>query len=120
MKPSRLSGRKVNDRILRKGKVWKGKTMTVRYMPGAPKHPLISPTTRAVYLGTFASARLDKSAVKRNRMRRRVREAWRLTLQTKQGIGPIQLLVSPTSSSLSCAFDLIVSDTDAFLSHIHA
>lgn len=81
MRLSRLRGRKVCENVLRKGMVWRGKTMHVRFLLGTPRHPHADPRVPSVYIGTIASSKLDKSAVKRNRMRRRVREAWRIVLQ---------------------------------------
>lgn len=118
MKLSRLSGRKQNDWLRAKGRVWKGKHMTIRFLPGAPKHPNVNPTMSAIYVGTVASTKLDKSAVKRNRMRRRCREALRITLKKHANLPTIQLLIAPRSSSLQCTFEDIVSDVAAFLSTI--
>src|SRR5687768_8847778 len=81
MKLSRLSGRKTADQLLRKGTVWKGKHFMVRWARGVPRNRGLSPQKPAVYIGTFASAKLSKKAVERNRMRRRCREAFRLALQ---------------------------------------
>jgi len=116
MKLSRIRGRKANDYLRRKGKVWKGKTMTVRYLLGAPKHPNINPETMAIYVGTAASVKLDKSAVKRNRMRRRCREALRREIKERTKVPTIQLLISPRAASLSCDFDDIKEDVVTFLS----
>lgn len=116
MQFQRLSGRKVNDAVLRKGRVWKGKTMTVRWLPGHPKRPDVDRTKDTVYVGTFASAKLDKSAVKRNRMRRRCREAIRLTLKETEKLPAVQLLVCPRSASLDASFEVIKNDISQFLS----
>lgn len=118
MKLSRIRGRKANDYLRRRGSVWKGKTMTVRFLPHAPKHPDIDPEKMAVYVGTAASVKLDKSAVKRNRMRRRCREAFRKTVKQHEKLPTVQLLISPKSASLNCDFNDIVSDAEAFLSHV--
>lgn len=118
MKPSRLSGRKVNDYLRRKGKTWKGKTMLIKWLHGAPKNPNIHPETMAVYIGTAASVRLDKSAVRRNRMRRRCREAFRITLKSHKKLPTIQLLVTPRTASLDCVFEDIVFDVESFLSQL--
>jgi len=115
---SRLSGRKVNDYVLKKGKVWRGKTMMIRWLPGPPKNPNVDPAQRALYVGTAASKKLHKSAVKRNRMRRRCREALRTAVKEANGISTVQLLVSPRSSSLTCDFTDIKSDVCSFLSII--
>ena len=118
----RLRGRKVCDRVIRLGYVWKGKTMIVRWLPGSPPHELKD--QKALYLGTLASLRLHKSAVKRNRMRRRCKEAFRLAVKAEGGTNrasssrSFQLLVSPRSSSLSCAFGDIQEDVSRFLSSL--
>ncbi len=115
----RLHGRKVNERLLRQGKVWKGRHMVIRWMQGHPRHPGVDVTKQAIYAGTIASAKLDKSAVKRNRMRRRCREALRLTLKDIAAVpatfGAVQLLVAPRSSSLWIQFPDLQADIQAFL-----
>ncbi len=116
MQLQRLRGRKVCERVLRQGRVWKGQTMLVRFLAGHPRHPHADTTKDAVYLGTLASAKLDKSAVKRNRMRRRIREAWRVALKEKEKFPSVQLLIAPRSSSLSAPFDDIRTDVARFLS----
>ncbi len=125
----RLRGRKICDRLLRHGVVWKGKTLHIRWMSGAPRHPSTRAEVPALYVGAIASAKLDKSAVRRNRMRRRCKEALRLELRdmlAKQSGEPdmkrpsLQLLLAPRSSSLNAPFPDIRSDIRAFLSsHIH-
>lgn len=120
MKLARLRGRKVCDYLLRKGTVWKGKTMFVRWLPGAPRHPAANPSAPAVYIGTLASSKLDKSAVKRNRMRRRCREAFRMSLQQATDLPTVQLLISPRSSSLRSPFGDILNDVQTFLRLLHA
>ena len=118
MKISRIKGRKTNDYLRRKGRVWKGGTMSIKWLKGSPKHPNIDPAKSAVYIGTAASVKLHKSAVKRNRMRRRCREAFRRTLKEHQKLPTIQLLVSPRSASLDCDFEDILRDVDSFLSSL--
>jgi|GEM_PF-401105 len=79
-----LSGRKTCDRVLRKGTLWRGKTMNVRYLPGIPataQQRYAGRAPQGLYLGTFASLSLSKRAVDRNRMRRRCREALRITIK---------------------------------------
>jgi ribonuclease P protein component len=141
----RLRGRKICDYVLRKGNVWKGKHMMIRWLPGPPRHPAVKPDVSGLYVGTLVSAKLDKSAVNRNRMRRRCREAVRLVLKDMQnksskvssadlksnleGGEPLrgtagstqdrfQLLISPRSSSLKAPFDTLTSDVRAFLSFV--
>lgn len=111
----RLRGRKVCERLIRQGRLWKGRTLHVRWMDGAPRHPSVRPGAAAVYMGTLASAKLDKSAVKRNRMRRRCREALRLSLPDFPRLPVLQLLIMPRSSSLKAPFDQIRADIRAFL-----
>ncbi|OIO54571.1 hypothetical protein AUJ46_02925 [Candidatus Peregrinibacteria bacterium CG1_02_54_53] len=84
MKPLRLNGRKTNQRVLAKGKLWRGKTMNIRWMPGIPQSTWLRLKGRApqgLYIGTFAPLSLSKRAVDRNRMRRRCREALRTVLK---------------------------------------
>jgi ribonuclease P protein component len=129
MRLLRLRGRKICDRLLRQGVVWKGKTLNIRWMSGAPRHPSSRPDIPSLYVGAIASAKLDKSAVRRNRMRRRCKEALRLELGeilAKASGEPdmkrpsLQLLLAPRSSSLNAPFQDIRSDVRAFLSsHIH-
>lgn len=114
MKLSRLRGRKVCDRVMRNGNVWKGKTMMIRWLPGPPR--TLSPDSKGFFVGSFASARLHKSAVKRNRMRRRCREALRTAVRERDKLPTVQLLLSPRSTSLTCDFHDIASDVHAFLS----
>lgn len=119
MKMLRLRGRKVCDRVLRKGHVWKGQTMLIRWIIGLPLHPAACPDESAVYVGTLASRTLSTSAVKRNRMRRRCREALRITLK-EHCLPPsfiqAQLLLCPRSPSLSAPFSLLKREIEQFLS----
>ncbi|MDO8649589.1 MAG: ribonuclease P protein component [Candidatus Peregrinibacteria bacterium] len=119
MKLQRLRGRKICDRVIRTGRLWKGKVLMVRWLPGAPRHPSAT-AAPAVYAGALASAKLDKSAVKRNRMRRRCREALRTVLQGFQTLPSVQLLIVPRSSSLQCNFSDIRADIQSFLSSLRA
>ncbi len=126
MRILRLRGRKTCDRLLRQGSVWKGRTMVVRWMVGHPRHPSSQLSADALYVGTIASTKLDKSAVTRNRMRRRCREALRVTcalLPADHIRGGMQLLIAPRSSSLKAPFEEIQADIRGFLSsraHVHA
>lgn len=114
----RLRGRKICDRVLRKGKVWRGKTMIIRCLSGAPHHPAARVDIPTIYVGTLASAKLDKSAVNRNRMRRRCREALRIACKEFAGNGSAQLLIAPLSASLKAPFADIQQDIGRFLSHL--
>lgn len=116
MKLKRLQGRKINERVQRRGNLWKGKTFTARWLPGPPPHPLVNPAHRCLYVGTAASAKLDKSAVKRNRMRRRIREALRTTVREMNDLPAAQLLLFPRACSLQCDFGDIRADITSFLS----
>jgi ribonuclease P protein component len=108
----RLSGRKSCDRIIKLGNVWRGKHMVIRWLPGAPR----AAKGTGVFLGIRASTKLDASAVKRNRMRRRCREAFRLALQSlPPGMSSAQLFVSPRSSSLSIDFSELQHEARRFL-----
>lgn len=119
MKLSRLRGRKICDRVQRTGILWKGKTLWMRYVLGHPRHPAAVLTKNAIYVGTLTSTKLDKSAVKRNRMRRRCREALRTLVLPLDTFPTLQLLILPRSSSLSAPFPDIEADVRSFLSHIH-
>ena len=115
MKIERLQGRKINDAVMRKGAVWKGKTMLIRWVPGHPRRPGTDTSKSALYVGTVAYAKLDKSAVRRNRMRRRCREALRIIAKERQELPTVQLLLCPRSASLDSPFELIEHDIRAFL-----
>ncbi|MSR86605.1 hypothetical protein EXS70_00300 [Candidatus Peribacteria bacterium] len=120
MQLQRLRGRKVCDRLIRHGNAWKGRHMHVRWLVGAPRHPAAKDRAAAIYVGTLASTKLDKSAVKRNRMRRRCREALRLSLKELPEISQsLQLLIAPRSSSLSAPFPALQQDIQSFFS-LHA
>ena len=120
MKITGLRGRKVVDRVRRKGKRWRGKHMNITYVVNGTLADTRYKTqeTRAVLVGTSASTKLNKSAVKRNRMRRRCREALRVTIKdptknqklTTKNLR-LQLLLQPRSSSLTCDFVELRSDT---------
>ncbi|MFA7681703.1 MAG: ribonuclease P protein component [Candidatus Peribacteraceae bacterium] len=118
MKLFRLRGRKICERVLKKGTVWRGKTMMIRWLPGAPRHPAANPKVSGIYMGTLVSKKLAKSAVLRNRMRRRCREALRIALKDSQEFSAIQLLLSPRSTSLTCDFAEIQNDIRSFLSSV--
>lgn len=114
----RLSGRKVCERVKTKGLLWKGKHLQARILHGLPRH-FPKDTPSSLLVGVLTSTRLHKSAVKRNRMRRRCREALRLSLKNKMPNakfhGSAQLLILPRSSSLSAPFDEILADTEHLL-----
>ena len=118
MKLLRLRGRKVCDRVQRQGRLWKGRTFNVRWLPGHPRHPASKSSVIALYVGTVASTKLDKSAVKRNRMRRRCKEALRITVKNITIQRSYQLLIAPRSSSLLVPFEQIQADVRAFLSSL--
>ena len=115
----RLQGRKVNAVLQRKGNTWKSPHMVVRWLAGTPPSTgRPRPLAPGVYLGTFASASVDPSAVKRNRMRRRCREALRLAIEKLPERPSVQLLVSPRAASLDAPFDALVRDAEALFSHL--
>lgn len=101
--------------------------MIIHWLPTAPRHPSVDPSKCGVYFGTIASTRLDKSAVRRNRMRRRCREAFRTVLRqyseehifTQARMPSLQLLVAPRSSSLSFPFLDLQKEVRFFLTSIH-
>ena len=107
----RLHGRKNVEYLKKRGQRFQGKNMIFTYLYGLPpgeKEP-------GVYTGTSASLKLSKSAVQRNRMRRRCRESLRLGVKAHQNLPDCQLLLTPRSSSLHCAFQEIDADTESFL-----
>ena len=110
MKLSRLSGRKRNAWLLRSGNVFRGKTLMARWHKSAPRHPHIDPEATGIYVGTLASTKLDKSAVKRNRMRRRCREALRKAVIDWPAFGPVQIVLAPKKQSLDCSWSEIEAD----------
>ena len=114
MKLHHLSGRKVCDGVIRKGRLWKGKHLIVRWLPGAPKG-LKLPVKQGFYVGTLASTKLSKKAVERNRMRRRCREALRLAVKDRASLPTIQLLLCPRAASLHAPFPHLSDDLRAFL-----
>jgi ribonuclease P protein component len=122
MRLLRLRGRKICERVLKRGALLKGKTMHARVLWGAPRHPHANPAVCALYIGTIASTKLDKSAVRRNRMRRRCREAWRIALKEADmpSLASFQLLIAPRSISLSAPFDDIQRDVHTFLSSLRS
>ncbi len=122
---SRLSGRKVCERVKTKGILWKGRHMQARVLFGLPRN-LSENTPPCLLVGVLTSTRLDKSAVKRNRMRRRCKESLRLTLKsltpvpTPRPYPSAQLLILPRSSSLSAPFGEILADAALLLSFLSA
>ena len=138
MKLSRLKGRKTSERLLREGNVWKGNTFVVRWTEGAPRlHQQPSPklwpskgfgeqarnqrvntVAQCLFVGALISAKTEKSAVKRNRMKRRCKEAFRKEVKERSDLPTMQLLLAPRRSSLECDFEEIVSDVREFLSHV--
>ncbi len=117
MKLHRLSGRKVCERVKSKGMLWKGKHLCARFIAGLSR-ALPDKSPIGIYVGTLTSTKLDKSAVRRNRMRRRCREALRIRMKDMKDFPAVQLLMMPRSSSLRCTFDEICVDIDHLLSHL--
>lgn len=135
---SHLRGRKVVDRVRSKGARFRGKHMNITYVMGMPRTIIgkslsihsdslsessFSPSSagrrgKHFFVGTSASTKLDKSAVRRNRMRRRCREALRLTAKAQKELPICQLIISPRSSSLDCAFDALRRDAEEFLTSL--
>jgi ribonuclease P protein component len=118
MHPLHLSGRKTCERVKTSGALWKGKHMQIRWLKGAPRNLGPDAVKEGIYVGTVASARLDASAVRRNRMRRRCREALRLALKKTAALPSHQLLLLPRSSSLRCDFEELSTDASIFLTSI--
>lgn len=116
MKLAHLSGRKRCEYVKSRGRLWKGKHFSVRWISGSPRSLHAAPSVPALYVGSVASTKLDKSAVKRNRMRRRCREALRISLENTPNLPPAQLLLLPRSSSLSCTFSQLQTEAQTFLS----
>jgi ribonuclease P protein component len=88
--------------------------MNILWLPGYPYEK-----KSEIFAGLQASTKLHKSAVKRNRMRRRCREALRITLRRAQGdTQNCQLIITPRSSSLSADFAELQKDTEHFLMHL--
>jgi len=121
-----LRGRKVVDRVRRHGKKWKGKHMGICYVVNRRNEHLpagrqgLTINNEQLLVGTSASKKLHKSAVKRNKMRRRCREALRVTIKEQTNnqklITPnLQLLLQPRSSSLKCDFEELKADTNRFI-----
>ena len=119
MKPLKLRGRKNCEFIRRKGLKWQGKTFVARLIVGPPKNRNTDDFEKGIYLGTYATTRMHKSAVKRNKMRRRCREAIRKNMKewTKK-IPTVQLLISPKLSSLTCEFSVIDQEAQELLEWI--
>ena len=115
MKLSRLHGRKSATLLLDRGHVWKGQTMVIWWLPQAPRHPAVDRTALGLYVGTLASKKLHTSAVKRNRMRRRCREALRVQAASEELKMPVMMLVIPRIRSLTCDYTDIVDDVREFL-----
>ncbi|MEI8230350.1 MAG: ribonuclease P protein component [Candidatus Peregrinibacteria bacterium] len=118
-----LRGRKTNDRVLRLGTLWRGKTFQVRWMTGVPRTVWLEKKDKApqgIYLGTFAPVSLEKRAVLRNRMRRRCKEALRTEYKDETSFPTFQLLLSPRSSSLTCAFAEIQTDVRSLFSFLRS
>ena len=113
----RLSGRKVCDRVKTKGMVWKGKHMHARMLAGLARG-MPEDAEVGLYVGTLTSAKLDPSSVRRNRMRRRCREALRLCVRERTGLPAVQLLLFPRSSSLTVDFGEILADATHLLSSL--
>ena len=123
----RLHGRKVVDRVRRRGSKWRGKHMMMIYLPlDAAQKRLeegsyqLKAISCQLLVGAIASTALHKSAVKRNRMRRRCREALRISLKAEsdQRKTDIQLLICPRSTSLACDFGELLHDARNFLRHV--
>jgi ribonuclease P protein component len=103
---------------MRHGRSWRGKHIHARILAGAPRHPAVKTQRTALYVGAVVSSKTDKSAVRRNRMRRRCREALRVFIKNKRISSPAQLLLLPRSSSLDADFKELQDDVDSLLSFL--
>jgi len=117
MNIQRLSGRKQVGWLRRKGKVFKGKTMMFIHHLSPPL--LSDSAVETWFIGTAASAKLSKLAVKRNRMRRRCREAVRTTIIEQQHLPTLQLLIIPRSASLDAPYVQLQEDVEQFIQFIN-
>lgn len=115
MEMKRLSGRKINRYVLKKGQVWRGATCQIHYVLGVPINCQVL-DKQIIFMGTYAPTSLHKHSVVRNRMRRRLKEACRLQLQVHDNLPSIQLLIRPKSSSLVVPFSYITQDIYTFFS----
>jgi ribonuclease P protein component len=114
MKLHSLRGRKTCEKVLRHGRVWKGRTLVVRLDTRRPR--TAREKEMGLFVGTLASGKLHKSAVVRNRMRRRCREALRIVVKDMKTLPDAQLILAPRLVSLTCPFEEIVVDVRTFLS----
>jgi RNase P protein component len=71
MKLFRLRGRKTCERVMKRGEVWRGKHMKITYLAATPTSEKWKMENGKLFVGTIASTKTEKSAVKRNRMRTR-------------------------------------------------
>lgn len=119
---ARLRGRKVCAFVLRKGAVWRGRTVVIRWLWGLPRGAKDhrGGGTSVLLVGTCAPRSLDHSAVKRNRMRRRCREALRITVRDFPHSPSAQLLLCPRSASLHAPFHDMCTDVRTFFSSLSA
>ncbi len=117
MRLLRLSGRKVCERVKTKGKLWKGKHFQARVVNVFARGDTEN-ISGALFVGVVTSARLHKSAVKRNRMRRRCREALRLEISETPKQVTAQLILLPRSSSLTAPFGELLLDARHLLSSL--
>jgi len=92
--------------------------MTIRWLLSAPRNPNINPESPGLYVGTAASVKVHKSAVKRNRMRRRCREALRVYVKDMAKLPTCQLLITPKIASLTCDYHEIKNDIETFLTSV--
>lgn len=118
MRLQRISGRKRCAYVLLKGKRFNGKHISINWLHGPPLHPNIPRTEKGVFVGIATSTKLHSSAVKRNRMRRRVREAFRLYAKDHAHLPTVQLIARPKSSTLTCTFEAIQEDVQRFFSTV--
>ena len=90
--------------------------MVIRWSPGMPRSSRGPVLPLAIFVGTYAPQTLHSSAVKRNRMRRRCREALRVSLRAYTALPVVQVLICPRHASLDAPFADILADARTFLS----
>ena len=114
-----LRGRKLSEQVRRKGSRWRGKHMNAVFLSDRESNGKL-------FVGTPASKKLDKSAVRRNKMRRRCRESLRVTLKnitsktskTSTSSTSLRLILTPKYSSLTCDFEELIKASEALISHL--
>jgi ribonuclease P protein component len=93
------------ERVYKRGRRHFSASMTVFYLPRAIAEPaVVSPGPRV----GFTVGRALGGAVMRNRMKRRLREAVRLTQRT--GAGDVDVVINPKRSLLAADFQAVLNE----------